>query len=195
MAWWSGVGAGQMSRVDSVHMAVRKAGERSEARVLASDAFFPFRDNIDEAAAGRDHRRRPTRRLHARSGFRRRVQRTRPGDGVDRRAAFSALTGATGYNRVFANENAHLLGCIDSKLMPHRYRAIRSEANSASVHRRSHHRRRHRRLAGGPRIPPAWTSSSSPRTTSSRATATMPRAASPAFCRRKIASRTTSRTR
>src|SRR5262249_48841681 len=45
-----GVGAGQMSRVDSVHMAVRKAGERSKASALASDAFFPFRDNVDEAA-------------------------------------------------------------------------------------------------------------------------------------------------
>jgi phosphoribosylaminoimidazolecarboxamide formyltransferase/IMP cyclohydrolase len=45
-----GVGAGQMSRVDSTHMAVRKAGERSRGAVLASDAFFPFRDNIDEAA-------------------------------------------------------------------------------------------------------------------------------------------------
>jgi phosphoribosylaminoimidazolecarboxamide formyltransferase/IMP cyclohydrolase len=46
----AGVGAGQMSRVDSTHMAVRKAGERSKGSVLASDAFFPFRDNIDEAA-------------------------------------------------------------------------------------------------------------------------------------------------
>jgi phosphoribosylaminoimidazolecarboxamide formyltransferase/IMP cyclohydrolase len=45
-----GVGAGQMSRVDSVHLAARKAGERSRGAVLASDAFFPFRDNIDEAA-------------------------------------------------------------------------------------------------------------------------------------------------
>jgi phosphoribosylaminoimidazolecarboxamide formyltransferase/IMP cyclohydrolase len=45
-----GVGAGQMSRVDSVHIAVRKAGERSRVSVLASDAFFPFRDNVDEAA-------------------------------------------------------------------------------------------------------------------------------------------------
>src|SRR5205807_2438372 len=44
-----GVGAGQMSRVDSVHMAVRKAGDRGRGSVLASDAFFPFRDNIDEA--------------------------------------------------------------------------------------------------------------------------------------------------
>src|SRR5262249_29241812 len=45
-----GVGAGQMSRVDSVHLAVRKAGERVQGSVLASDAFFPFRDNVDEAA-------------------------------------------------------------------------------------------------------------------------------------------------
>jgi phosphoribosylaminoimidazolecarboxamide formyltransferase / IMP cyclohydrolase len=45
-----GVGAGQMSRVDSVHLAVRKAGPRAAGSVLASDAFFPFRDNIDAAA-------------------------------------------------------------------------------------------------------------------------------------------------
>jgi phosphoribosylaminoimidazolecarboxamide formyltransferase/IMP cyclohydrolase len=46
----AGVGAGQMSRVDSVEIAVRKAGERSRGSVLASDAFFPFRDNVDAAA-------------------------------------------------------------------------------------------------------------------------------------------------
>jgi phosphoribosylaminoimidazolecarboxamide formyltransferase/IMP cyclohydrolase len=45
-----GVGAGQMSRVDSVEIAVRKAGERVRGSVLASDAFFPFRDNVDAAA-------------------------------------------------------------------------------------------------------------------------------------------------
>jgi phosphoribosylaminoimidazolecarboxamide formyltransferase / IMP cyclohydrolase len=45
-----GVGAGQMSRIDSVEIAVRKAGERSHGSVLASDAFFPFRDNVDAAA-------------------------------------------------------------------------------------------------------------------------------------------------
>jgi phosphoribosylaminoimidazolecarboxamide formyltransferase/IMP cyclohydrolase len=45
-----GVGAGQMSRVDSVQIAVRKSVGRSAGSVLASDAFFPFRDNIDEAA-------------------------------------------------------------------------------------------------------------------------------------------------
>jgi phosphoribosylaminoimidazolecarboxamide formyltransferase / IMP cyclohydrolase len=45
-----GVGAGQMSRIDSTHIATRKAGERVKGSVLASDAFFPFRDNVDLAA-------------------------------------------------------------------------------------------------------------------------------------------------
>lgn len=46
-----GVGAGQMSRVDSVELAVRKAGDRAKGSVLASDAFFPFRDGPDAAIA------------------------------------------------------------------------------------------------------------------------------------------------
>lgn len=45
-----GVGAGQMSRVDSTEIAVRKAGERAKGSVLASDAFFPFADSLEEAA-------------------------------------------------------------------------------------------------------------------------------------------------
>jgi phosphoribosylaminoimidazolecarboxamide formyltransferase / IMP cyclohydrolase len=46
-----GVGAGQMSRLDSVRIAVAKAGEKARGAVLASDAFFPFRDGPDAAAA------------------------------------------------------------------------------------------------------------------------------------------------
>lgn len=46
-----GVGAGQMSRVDSVNIAIQKAGERVTGSVLASDAFFPFPDSIEQAAA------------------------------------------------------------------------------------------------------------------------------------------------
>jgi phosphoribosylaminoimidazolecarboxamide formyltransferase/IMP cyclohydrolase len=46
-----GVGAGQMSRVDSVRLAVERSGERHAGSVLASDAFFPFRDGPDAAAA------------------------------------------------------------------------------------------------------------------------------------------------
>lgn len=45
-----GVGAGQMSRVDSVKISIRKAGERSKGSVLSSDAFFPFADSIPLAA-------------------------------------------------------------------------------------------------------------------------------------------------
>ncbi|MBI2882003.1 MAG: bifunctional phosphoribosylaminoimidazolecarboxamide formyltransferase/IMP cyclohydrolase [Candidatus Tectomicrobia bacterium] len=50
-----GIGAGQMSRVDAVKLAVWKAkeaghGERLAGSVLASDAFFPFRDGVDAAA-------------------------------------------------------------------------------------------------------------------------------------------------
>jgi phosphoribosylaminoimidazolecarboxamide formyltransferase/IMP cyclohydrolase len=46
-----GVGAGQMSRVDSVEIALHKAGERARGAALASDAFFPFPDSIERAAA------------------------------------------------------------------------------------------------------------------------------------------------
>jgi phosphoribosylaminoimidazolecarboxamide formyltransferase/IMP cyclohydrolase len=46
-----GVGAGQMSRVDAVRLAVEKSDGRHEGAVLASDAFFPFRDGPDAAAA------------------------------------------------------------------------------------------------------------------------------------------------
>ncbi|MDD1778906.1 MAG: bifunctional phosphoribosylaminoimidazolecarboxamide formyltransferase/IMP cyclohydrolase, partial [Candidatus Helarchaeota archaeon] len=46
----TGVGAGQMSRIDSVNLAIKKAGENASGSVMASDAFFPFRDSIDAAA-------------------------------------------------------------------------------------------------------------------------------------------------
>jgi phosphoribosylaminoimidazolecarboxamide formyltransferase/IMP cyclohydrolase len=44
-----GVGAGQMSRVDSVRLAVSKAGSAARGAVLASDAFFPFPDGVEAA--------------------------------------------------------------------------------------------------------------------------------------------------
>lgn len=46
-----GVGAGQMNRVGSANIAFTQAGEKCKGAVLASDAFFPFRDTIDAAAA------------------------------------------------------------------------------------------------------------------------------------------------
>jgi len=45
-----GIGAGQMSRVDSCKIARMKANLPTKGAVMASDAFFPFRDGIDEAA-------------------------------------------------------------------------------------------------------------------------------------------------
>lgn len=48
--WVVGVGAGQMSRVDSARIALEKAGERARGGVLASDGFIPFRDTVDAAA-------------------------------------------------------------------------------------------------------------------------------------------------
>lgn len=46
-----GIGAGQMSRVDSVKIAAMKAQLPTKGTVLASDAFFPFRDGVDAAAS------------------------------------------------------------------------------------------------------------------------------------------------
>ncbi len=46
-----GIGAGQQSRVHAAEIAARKAGDRVAGGVCASDAFFPFRDGVDAAAA------------------------------------------------------------------------------------------------------------------------------------------------
>ncbi len=45
-----GVGAGQMNRVGAANIALTQAGEAADGAVLASDAFFPFRDTVDAAA-------------------------------------------------------------------------------------------------------------------------------------------------
>jgi phosphoribosylaminoimidazolecarboxamide formyltransferase/IMP cyclohydrolase len=45
-----GVGAGQVSRIDAVEIALRKAGDNVSGTIMASDAFFPFRDSIDRIA-------------------------------------------------------------------------------------------------------------------------------------------------
>lgn len=45
-----GIGAGQPNRVGAVEIAVKVAGDRAQGAVMASDAFFPFRDAIDAAA-------------------------------------------------------------------------------------------------------------------------------------------------
>jgi len=45
-----GIGAGQMSRISAVRIALSQAGERARGAVLGSDAFFPFPDSVEEAA-------------------------------------------------------------------------------------------------------------------------------------------------
>ncbi|GAB2670636.1 bifunctional phosphoribosylaminoimidazolecarboxamide formyltransferase/IMP cyclohydrolase [Gordonia jinhuaensis] len=47
-----GVGMGQVNRVDSAHLAVNRAGDRSQGSVAASDAFFPFPDGLQVLIAG-----------------------------------------------------------------------------------------------------------------------------------------------
>jgi len=46
-----GVGMGQTSRVGAVELALRRAGKHAKGAVMASDAFFPYRDSIDTAVA------------------------------------------------------------------------------------------------------------------------------------------------
>nr|WP_276603385.1 hypothetical protein [Nannocystis pusilla] len=46
-----GIGGGQTSRVEAARQATARAGQRAQGAVLASDAFFPFRDGVDAAAA------------------------------------------------------------------------------------------------------------------------------------------------
>ena len=48
-----GMGAGQPNRLNSIQLALNTAGEKSHGSVLASDAFFPYRDNVDLALSGR----------------------------------------------------------------------------------------------------------------------------------------------
>jgi phosphoribosylaminoimidazolecarboxamide formyltransferase/IMP cyclohydrolase len=45
-----GIGSGQPNRVDSTRIAVTRAGTKAAGSVMASDAFFPFPDSVEEAA-------------------------------------------------------------------------------------------------------------------------------------------------
>ena len=47
-----GMGAGQPNRLNSIYLALNAAGDKSKGAVLASDAFFPYRDNVDSASVG-----------------------------------------------------------------------------------------------------------------------------------------------
>ncbi len=101
-----GVGAGQMSRVDSARIAARKAEDAARAAglpepltkgsVVASDAFFPFADGLDRRGRGGRDRGHPARRLDARRRSDRGGGRGGRRDGVHRDAALPPLKGAAG---------------------------------------------------------------------------------------------------
>ncbi len=59
-----GIGGGQPNRVDCVRIAVQRAGEKAQGAVMASDAFFPFPDSVEEAARW-DYSYRSTGRIDA----------------------------------------------------------------------------------------------------------------------------------
>ena len=89
-----GIGAGQMSRVDAVKIALEKAREHGHdvtGSVLASDAFFPFADGPQLALDGGRRRDRPAGRLEARRRSRRCGRGGRRVDGLHRATAFPAL--------------------------------------------------------------------------------------------------------
>ena len=95
-----GIGAGQMSRVDSVRLAVEKCrearGEDADALLagsaVASDAFFPFADGPAGGDRGRRDRGDPARRLEARRRGDRGLRRSRRGDGLHQAPPLPALS-------------------------------------------------------------------------------------------------------
>ena len=86
------IGAGQMSRVDSVRICERKAGDKLKGAAVASDAFFPFRDGVDVLAeAGATAVVQPGGSVRDEEVIAR-GQRARPRDAVHRHAPLPALT-------------------------------------------------------------------------------------------------------
>ena len=100
-----GVGAGQMSRVDSSWIATRKAGDRAQGAVLASDAFFPFPDALEVAADAGCARRDPSRRFEGRRRGARGGRGARHGRRAHRTPALPTLT------REFRRRAARRVGC------------------------------------------------------------------------------------
>ena len=91
-----GIGAGQMSRVDSVRLAIEKARSTLQGSVLASDAYFPFADGPQLAIERRHDRDHPARRLDPRPRGGRGRRRRRRGDGLHRAPPLPPLAFAGG---------------------------------------------------------------------------------------------------
>ena len=134
-----GVGAGQMSRVDSARIASIKAanaGLSLTGSAVASDAFFPFRDGLDVVVDAGADRGDPAGRLDARPGSDRRRQRTRRGDGVHRSPALPALI-----------RRMRILG-IDPGLRVTGFGLVDAEQEQAHLPRQRRHPHRRRQPAG-----------------------------------------------
>ncbi len=90
-----GVGAGQMSRVDSVEIAIKKAGDRAAGRGLGIRCLLPVRRRDPSRGRGRRRDHHPTRRLARRRSRDRRREPASPADDLHRPSAFSALVVGT----------------------------------------------------------------------------------------------------
>ena len=98
-----GVGAGQMSRVDSCKIGAMKAVLPLKGTVAASDAFFPFPGRSGGNRQGRRHRHHSARRLGTRSGSHRSRRPAGPGNDLHRGAALPALrTSICGYHVILS---------------------------------------------------------------------------------------------
>ena len=143
-----GIGAGQMSRVDSVRLAVEKAqADRSQGAALASDAFFPFADGPELGDRGRRHGDHPARRLGARRRGRRGGRGGRRRDGLHRAPPLPPLSGAP-VTASSASARAARRG--RGRLLPRRARRrARLGRRAARRSRRTGRRRARRRRRAG----------------------------------------------
>ena len=139
-----GIGAGQMSRVDAVRLAVEKSRlEDLSGTAMASDAFFPFADGPAAGHRGRRDGDRAARRLQARRRGHRRRRRGRRDDGRHRPAPLPPLT-------VAAPRIGRRVGA-DRRLQPRGARRVaRVGGRLHGDDRGRRHRRPRRRLRAGP---------------------------------------------
>ena len=89
-----GIGAGQMSRVDSVRLAVEKSRSSLEGAALASDAFFPFADGPQLAIDAGVKCHHPAGRVEARRGRDRGLRRSGHRNGLHSTPALPPLAAA-----------------------------------------------------------------------------------------------------
>ena len=156
-----GIGAGQMSRVDSVRIAIEKAreafGDRggascSPGSVVASDAFFPFPDGPQAAMRRRGDGADPARRIEARRRGDRRLRRGRRRDGLHRPPPLPPLMGRARAGAATLHVAAGLLRARRRGRQPaRRLRRRRRGAGGRAPGRRARPGLRRDRVRRGPR--------------------------------------------